>query len=114
MWVNKNKSEISCVLAGLILREKNIEISETNIKNIIQAANLKIENYWPLIFSRCMKDLGNEFNIDMDIPPSNSTLQHDNRKSVAKENREDKKEEKKQKEDSVKESDEDLGFGLFD
>lgn len=114
MWETKNKSEISCVLAGLILREKNIEISESNIKNIIQAANLKIENYWPMIFSRCTKDLGDEFSIDMNIPPSNSILQDQNKKSKAEENKEKKNEEKKQKEDSIKESDEDLGFGLFD
>lgn len=114
MWDNKNKSEISCVLAGLILKEQKKEISEENLKNIIKAANIKIENYWPIIFSRCMKDLEKELDVNINNLSSNLTFPQEKKKVEKEENINKKKEEKNDKEDSAKESDDDLGFGLFD
>jgi ribosomal protein L12E/L44/L45/RPP1/RPP2 len=109
MWEEKNKSEIACILAGLILNENNITISELNIKNIFFSADVKTENYWPSLFERLSKT----FKMENTIGFSNL-----NKVLIPKEEKEEKEEKIFDKQEATsstpKESDEDMGFGLFD
>lgn len=115
MWDIKNKSEISCVLAGLILGEKNKEISDTNIKNILISANIKIESYWPLIFSRCSGNFDKENNTEEMIPAKEISIKTENNKNDSKKDNNKKEQKENQiEEDASKDSEGDLGFGLFD
>ncbi|ABW98137.1 hypothetical protein HAN_2g319 (nucleomorph) [Hemiselmis andersenii] len=107
MWENKNKSEVACILAGLILSENNLSISESNIKKILNCTEVKVENFWPILFSRLMDDF--EFE-----SPVNSQLASE--KPILKNEKDGDKSTKKPSNtsDIPKESEEDLGFGLFD
>ena len=113
MWNNANKSEITCVLAGIILSENSIEISEESIKLILMSANVKIENYWPLLFSRLMKDF--KLNTIAPTPLGNEPCNfetEDQKETLTNADKKKKNETEETKE--TKESEEDLGFGLFD
>mmetsp|Transcript_8447 Transcript_8447/g.20762 ORF Transcript_8447/g.20762 Transcript_8447/m.20762 type:complete len:108 (+) Transcript_8447:2388-2711(+) len=107
MWEIKNKSEVACVLAGLILSENNLSVSESSIRNILNCAEVKVENYWPVLFSRLMDD----FKLDLPVNPQISQ-----EKVIEKDIKVEEKKNKKQEDNSdpQKESEEDLGFGLFD
>mmetsp|Transcript_21271 Transcript_21271/g.53576 ORF Transcript_21271/g.53576 Transcript_21271/m.53576 type:complete len:108 (+) Transcript_21271:1854-2177(+) len=107
MWNNQNKSEIACVLAGLILSENCLSISESNIKKILNCANIRVENFWPVLFSRLMDD----FKVESPV-----SAQITSEKPISKNEKEEEEKSKKSSKNSdiPKESEEDLGFGLFD
>jgi ribosomal protein L12E/L44/L45/RPP1/RPP2 len=107
MWDNKNKSEITCVLAGLILSENNLDVTELNIKKILDSTHNKVEGFWPVLYSRLMNETNNESLIN---------FENTEEKTIApsKKGKNDEEKGLKKVPESPKESEEDLGFGLFD
>mmetsp|Transcript_18136 Transcript_18136/g.43723 ORF Transcript_18136/g.43723 Transcript_18136/m.43723 type:complete len:110 (-) Transcript_18136:1156-1485(-) len=109
MWNQQNKSEIACVFASLILNENNLEISENFLKKIFSVSGVKVENYWFYLFPK----LVNGINFKELIGISYST--QEKVQEVKQENLKEKvTEEEDIKSVSNKDSDEDMGFGLFD
>ena len=51
--------ELACTYAALILADDDVEISSENITKIADAANIKMEPYWPMLFAKFLegKDL---------------------------------------------------------
>ena len=103
MWDQTNLPEISCSLVSLILLENNIELSSENFQKIFKATNIKIESFWYSWFFTKV------------VGEKTTTLE--NLKSSDKLTNQDKIEpagEKEDKSEKKEESDEDMGFGLFD
>ena len=50
--------KLACVYASLILWDDNLEVSEENIRRVLDAANVKVETYWPGLFASAIKKKG--------------------------------------------------------
>ena len=48
-------NELACVYAALILNDDNIEITNEKIKDIMEAAGVKVETYWIDLFTEYFK-----------------------------------------------------------
>nr|UXY87972.1 60S acidic ribosomal protein P1 [Cryptomonas curvata] len=114
MWSSENKNEISCILAGLILIENNIEITEKKIITLLSFAGIKFERYWPNTFVRLSQNFdlleltGCKKEFQITKPLNETTKDLDIDKIEPKE--------KQMKEISIEIESEggDMGFGLFD
>jgi ribosomal protein L12E/L44/L45/RPP1/RPP2 len=105
MWNQNNKSEVACILAGIILNENKIKITDETLKKILNNLAIKIEKYWFFLFPK----LSDKINFDevLGISINEKTFGNLETKKI--------KENKEEKESIIqKESDEDMGFGLFD
>jgi len=102
MWNNSNFPEVACSLVSIILIENNIELSNEKFEKIFQTTNLKIDQYWySWFFNNTIKKSIDKSEIAPEIPEKNLN------KNVNDENDQKTIEEKE-------ESDDDMGFGLFD
>nr|UXY88475.1 60S acidic ribosomal protein P1 [Cryptomonas curvata] len=114
MWNNENKSEISCILASLILIENNIEITDKKIVNLLDFAEIKFEKYWPTTFVR----LSQNFNLSELIGCSKisqiSNISADNIKDLSKDKVNKKETKLKDPSSNLESEGGDMGFGLFD
>uniref|UniRef100_A0A0D6RA68 60S acidic ribosomal protein P1 n=1 Tax=Araucaria cunninghamii TaxID=56994 RepID=A0A0D6RA68_ARACU len=108
-------SELACTYASLILHDDGIPITAEKISALVKAANVQIESYWPGLFAkllekRSIEDLilsvgsggGGAVAPVAAAPSGGGGVAH------AVPAVEEKKEEPKE------ESDEDMGFSLFD
>jgi len=104
MWDNNNFPEVACSLVSIILMENNIELSNEKFEKVFQTTNLKIDQFWySWFFTKTIKKSSDEPNNVRAIPEKieKKTIDNNNNQEI--------------KEDSDKEdSDEDMGFGLFD
>ncbi|KAF3325091.1 60S acidic ribosomal protein P1-like protein [Carex littledalei] len=109
--------ELACTYAALILQDDGITITSEKISTIVKAANLKIDSYWPALFSkllerRSVEDLilsagsgGGAAPVNVSAAPAGGSSAASAAAAPAVE---EKKEEPKE------ESDDDMGFSLFD
>ena len=51
------KDELLCSYAALILHDEQAEITPDNINKLVNAAGGEVESYWPLLFSRALKNV---------------------------------------------------------
>merc|ERR1739844_638092 len=103
-------SELACVYASLILADDDVAVTAEKISTILKAANVTVEPFWPGIFSKCLesvaiKDLVSNVGSGVGAAPAAGGAAP----AAAEEA---PKEEKKVSE--AEESDDDMGFGLFD
>ena len=111
MWNSKNKTEIACVLAGIILNENNASIDEFNMKKIFKTSGINVENYWYFLFPK----LSENINFDNVIGVSTFETCKINNVKNQKDDMCEKTEFGKKPDIEKKESEEDdMGFGLFD
>ncbi len=48
--------ELACSYAALILHDAGMKIDEASIKKVVEAANVKTEPYWPMLYASILKD----------------------------------------------------------
>ncbi|XVF51086.1 hypothetical protein PTKIN_Ptkin04bG0156100 [Pterospermum kingtungense] len=108
-------AELACTYAALILHDDGISVTAEKIATLVKSANLCVESYWPSLFAK----LCEKRNIDDLItnvgsggggaaPVAVAASAGAGGAAAAAPAVEEKKEEVKE------ESDEDMGFGLFD
>ncbi|KAK4380716.1 hypothetical protein RND71_002578 [Anisodus tanguticus] len=108
--------EIACTYACLILNDEDIPITAEKISTLVKAANVTVEPYWPLLFSklaekRNLGDLimnvgagGGGAAVAVAAPAGGAACGAAAAAPAAEEKKEEAKEE----------SDDDMGFSLFD
>ncbi|CAG0914116.1 unnamed protein product [Notodromas monacha] len=112
-----SKAELACVYASLILRDDDVAITGDKISTILKAAGVTVEPYWPSLFAKALegvdvKSLLSNVGAGVGAAPAASP-------SVAAPvsgggDAKPAAEEKAKKEEPAEESDDDMGFGLFD
>ena len=50
--------ELACSYAALILHDAGMKVDEASIKKVVEAANVKTEPYWPMLYTSILKDKG--------------------------------------------------------
>ena len=107
MWEKTNFPKVACSLASLILLENDLKLSEENFEKIFNSSSVKVEAFWfSWFFTKLVKE-DNQFSKQNDIAIDTTGInQNDRKKKIEKEI-----EPIKEKDE---ESDEDMGFGLFD
>uniref|UniRef100_A0A0D3GVS4 60S acidic ribosomal protein P1 n=1 Tax=Oryza barthii TaxID=65489 RepID=A0A0D3GVS4_9ORYZ len=50
-----SSSEVACTLAALILHDDGIPITSEKIATLVKAANIKVEAYWPGLFAKLLE-----------------------------------------------------------
>merc|ERR1711976_1025528 len=108
-----SNSELACVYAALILADDDVAITAEKISTILKAASVDVEPFWPGLFAKCLescniKDLISNVGSGVGAAPAAGAAPAGGAAPAAEE----KKEEKKVL--SLYESDDDMGFGLFD
>ncbi|KAI4307029.1 hypothetical protein L6164_030264 [Bauhinia variegata] len=110
-------SELACSYASLILHDDGIAITAEKINALVKAANVGVESYWPSLFAklaekRNIEDLilnaGSGGAAAVAVANPGGSADAGGAGKAAAPVAEDKKEEPKE------ESDEDMGFSLFD
>jgi large subunit ribosomal protein LP1 len=107
-------NEAACVYAALILQDEGLEITSDKLNKLIDAAGVEVQSIWPSIFAKALagKDLESMLlSVGSSGPaaaaPSGGAAASSGGAAAAAPAEEAKAEE-------AEESDEDMGFGLFD
>ncbi|KAG5233663.1 hypothetical protein OIU76_001065 [Salix suchowensis] len=106
--------ELACTYATLILHDEDIAITSDKIAALVKSANVTVESYWPSLFAK-LAEKRNVGDLVMNIgagggaaaAPVAVSSSAPAAASAAAPAVEEKKEE-------APESDDDMGFGLFD
>uniref|UniRef100_D3TP70 Large ribosomal subunit protein P1 n=1 Tax=Glossina morsitans morsitans TaxID=37546 RepID=D3TP70_GLOMM len=114
------KAELACVYASLILVDDDVAVTGEKISTILKAANVEVEPYWPGLFAKALegvnvKDLITNIGSGVGGAPAAAAPAGGEAAPAGGEAApaaEAKKEEKKESE--PEESDDDLGFALFE
>jgi ribosomal protein L12E/L44/L45/RPP1/RPP2 len=107
MWDKNNYAEVACSLASLIILENNIKLSDENFEKIFKSTNIKLEVFWYTWFFSKILIENNQSEIKIENLPKIKE------KALDSHNQNDNHKNKKLKEDT-EDTEEDMGFGLFD
>jgi large subunit ribosomal protein LP1 len=107
-------TQLALAYAALLLHDAEAELNADNLRAVVTAAGIDLENFWYGMFARAMKgaDLDGIIGSLGSAPtlvaaPVAAAVQSGGASSAAAAPEE-------KKEEAKEESDEDLGFGLFD
>merc|ERR1712159_83653 len=50
--VRMSAGELGCTYAALVLHDDGLEVSEENIKKLLNAAKVECDSYWPGLFAK--------------------------------------------------------------
>jgi len=107
-------AELACAYASLILHDDNVEITGEKISALIHAAGIKdVEPIWPTLFAKALKGV-NVANYLTNVGSGGGSVQQVAQPVVAQQKKEEPKKEEPKKEEKKEDTDEDMGFGLFD
>merc|ERR1712151_1402608 len=94
------RSRMACTFASLMLHDEGIELNNTNLKKVIDAAGVTVAPYWPMLFAQALsgKDLGSFLNVSGGSAPvqqstGGAPAQGDAPKEEAKKEEEEEEEE---------------------
>ncbi|KAH9624876.1 hypothetical protein KSS87_020276 [Heliosperma pusillum] len=107
-------SELACTYAALALYDDDIAITADKITDLVKAANITIESYWPSLFAKLLEKKNVE-DLILNVGAGGggaAVAAVGGGGGAAAPAAEEKKEEKK--EEVQEESDDDMGFTLFD
>merc|ERR1712071_18832 len=111
---DKMADELACVYAALVLLDDDVAITAEKISTILNAADVKVEPYWPGLFAKALegvdaKALISNVGAGAGAAPAagGAAVASAAPAAAAAEKKEEKKEESE-------EEDDDMGFGLFD
>ncbi|XP_048226358.1 60S acidic ribosomal protein P1 isoform X2 [Ricinus communis] len=93
--------ELACSYAVMVLHDDGIPITAEKIAQLVKAANVQIESYWPSLFAK-LAEKRNIEDLVMNVGSAGGA-------AAAAPPPEEKK-----KEEPQEESDDDMGFSLFD
>lgn len=110
-----SQDELACVYAALILADDQVAITSDKIATILKAAGVSVEPYWPSLFAKALdgvnvKEMISNISSGAGAAPAAAAAPAAQAAAPAADKKAAKKEEKKEE----SESDEDMGFGLFD
>uniref|UniRef100_A0A1D1Z9A0 60S acidic ribosomal protein P1 n=1 Tax=Anthurium amnicola TaxID=1678845 RepID=A0A1D1Z9A0_9ARAE len=109
-------ADVACTYAALILHDDNISITAEKIATLVKAANVKVDSYWPSLFAKLLEKRSVDDLImsvgsgggGAPVAAAAPAAGGGGAGAAAPAPVEEKKEEAKE------ESDEDMGFSLFD
>ena len=104
-------SELACIYSALILHDNEVTVTEDEINALIKAAGVNVEPFWPGLFAKALAsvNIGNLMcNVGAGGPAPGGGPAPATAAAPAEEEKVDAKKEEPE------ESDDDVGFGLFD
>ncbi|XP_036277974.1 60S acidic ribosomal protein P1-like [Pipistrellus kuhlii] len=108
-------SELAFICSALILQDDEVTVMEDKINDLVKAAGVNVEPFWPGLFAKTLANVNNGSlicNVGAGGPtPAASAAPAGGPASTAAAPAEKKVEAKKEESE---ESDDDTGFGLFD
>uniref|UniRef100_A0A6G1SNZ1 Large ribosomal subunit protein P1 n=1 Tax=Aceria tosichella TaxID=561515 RepID=A0A6G1SNZ1_9ACAR len=112
-----SNAELACVYSALILADDDVAVTGEKIQTILKAASVEVDPYWPGLFAKALegvniKDLITNVGSGVGAAPAAGAAAPA-AAAAGGDAKEAKKEEKK-KVESDPETDDDMGFGLFD
>eukprot|EP00178_Gracilaria_changii_P023448 TRINITY_DN70947_c0_g1_i1.p2 TRINITY_DN70947_c0_g1~~TRINITY_DN70947_c0_g1_i1.p2 ORF type:complete len:112 (+),score=31.07 TRINITY_DN70947_c0_g1_i1:81-416(+) len=109
-----SKDELACTYAALILADDDVPVTEQKITTILKAAGVEVEPFWPSLFAKAVADLNiKELITNVGAGAVAAPAAAAPAAGGADAPKEEAKKEEK-KVESEEESDDDMGFGLFD
>ncbi|KXJ07907.1 60S acidic ribosomal protein P1 [Exaiptasia diaphana] len=109
-----SKSELACVYSALILHDDDVPITAEKMQKLIKAANVDVESFWPGLFAKALEGHNITDLITSAGAPGGGAPAAGGAAAGGAADEPKAEEKKEEKKESESESDDDMGFSLFD
>uniref|UniRef100_A0A0M3HNC0 Large ribosomal subunit protein P1 n=2 Tax=Ascaris TaxID=6251 RepID=A0A0M3HNC0_ASCLU len=110
-------SEVACVYAALILQDDDVAITGDKITTILKAAHVEVEPFWPGLFAKALEGVDVKAlitNVSSGVGSGGPAPAGGAAPAAAAAPAAEAAPKEEKKEEPKEESDDDMGFGLFD